>query len=167
MARRTQPTCFAGRSQRAPTDWVREIFFAVALLPTGIKALVATIALSNQGIGETIRRTRGQVSVSAIAGGDRKLAMGMIVVSDLALAAGVASIPGPATDSNDDGWFVWTPNVSDRPAATAVEADVVEFDSKAMRRIEEGFGIAVMVENVSSVASLNVQMAFSFLASRS
>ena len=128
---------------------------------------MATLALSNPGIGETVRRARGSISVSAIAGGDIEVAMGMVVVSDLALAAGSASIPGPITDGSDDGWFVWTPVVSDSPLSTAAEGHVVEFDSKAMRRIEEGFGVAVMVENQSSVVSVNVHLAFSVLASLS
>ena len=34
-------------------------------------------------------------------------ALGFIVVSDLAIAAGAASIPSPGFNGSDDGWFVW------------------------------------------------------------
>jgi len=99
-------------------------------------------------------------------------AVGMIVVNDLAIAAGVASIPGPGTDLDDDGWFVWEPfqlvgEAKDGGAdGSAQEWAGWSFDSKAMRRIEEGFGIAIVCENVNTSNGLEIALAASFLTSR-
>ncbi len=74
------------------------------------KILLGVFVLSNVGIGETVRRTIGNiwvVSDQAAADEVQVGAFGCIVVTDLAAAAGAASIPGPFTDANDDGWFVW------------------------------------------------------------
>ena len=90
----------------------------------------------------------------------------MVVVNDLALAAGAASIPGPFTDASDDGWFVHQFTGGNRPAATAAESTIWEFDSRAMRRVEEGFGIAVMYENASAGAvAIQVTTGFALLSS--
>ena len=140
------------------------------VVPALTKVLISTIVLSNPGIGETIRRVRGFVAVNAVASaaGSRLGALGMVVVSDIALAAGVASIPGPVTERGDDGWFVWQATGGARPAATGTESTIWPFDSKAMRRVEEGFGIAIVFENANAVApSINVEVAMSVLASLS
>ena len=119
-----------------------------------------------------VRRTRGWVHVTSDQSAAAELqlgSLGLVVVSDLALAAGAASIPGPVTDASDDGWFVWQPFVSRQAVSAVLTASagplVFEFDSKAMRRVEEGFGIAVMVENAHATFGLNVECAFSVLTS--
>ena len=152
VPRRGAPRAFRGR-QRAATNWSRSIQNPVVSVPQGTKVLIATMVLSNQGIGETIRRTRGIVQVhsdqsSAVEA--QTGAFGMIVVSDLAIAAGAASIPGPATEAEDDGWFVWQGFVQTGASAPLSNTETgYAFDSKAMRRIEEGFGVAMMIENFS------------------
>ncbi len=94
-------------------------------------------------------------------------AWGLVVVSDLALAAGVASIPGPVTDASDDGWFVWEPLLNRMQSASLLEPRIFEFDSKAMRRVEEGSGIAVVVENASAATGLIFTCGISLLTSLS
>jgi len=82
------------------------------VLPAASKVLLETVVLSNPGINETVRRTRGGVFVSSDQGAAVELqtgAFGAIIVSDTAVAAGVASLPDPVTDASDDGWFVWVP----------------------------------------------------------
>jgi len=97
-------------------------------------------------------------------------AFGMVVVTDLAAAAGAASIPGPVTDANDDGWFVWVPTlqITGGTIGGAPSVGVPQwphlFDSKAMRRVEEGFVIAVMFETLSQGSE--VGFAASLLSSR-
>ena len=146
-----------GARQRQPTNWARSTSATYVAVPAATKVLLAVITLSNPGIGETIRRTRGLISV----GSDQNVAVeaqvgayGMVVVSDLAIAAGAASIPGPITEATDDGWFVWVPFLKRGPSSTALEVINNEFDSKAMRRIEEGFCVAVLVENGSATDGL-------------
>ena len=129
--------------------------------------------LSNPGIGETIRRTLGGVYVTSdqnAAVENQFGAVGMIVVSDLAIAAGAASVPGPFTDSDDDGWFVWQGFSQRLRFGTAVGFDDVgrwyPYDSRGMRRTEEGFGFAVMFENADAVHGIEVGMVISLYATR-
>ncbi len=162
MATRRTPRRMTG-GRRAPTNWARSDFPTTGTflsIAQGTKVLLGTVVLSNPGINETIRRTRGIISWASDQGAaieDQIGAFGMIVVNDLALAAGAASIPGPITDGSDDGWFVWVP-LSSRGSAAAsglIVSVEEQFDSKAMRKVEEGFGVAVMVENASGTAGEN------------
>ncbi len=145
---------------------------ADTVIAFGAKTLIATLTLDNPGIAETIRRTRGVFSISSdqnAAIEDQVGAMGMMVVNDLAIAAGVASLPGPVTDANDDGWFVWVP-FAQRGLAGAgpsnLASETYHFDSKAMRKVEEGFGIVLVVENASAAFGIAFMDAFSLLSSR-
>ncbi len=155
---------------RAPTNWARSEAAVYTVVAAGTKVLLATIVLSNPGINETIRRTRGRFSVHSdqASGGEPQLgALGFIVVNDLAIAAGAASIPGPVTDASDDGWFVWEPFQSfgfNGTVGTLFDRSYM-FDSKAMRRVEEGFTIALMVENANGTTGLNIACGTSLLTS--
>ena len=161
--------------RRAPSTWARLSPASGTVIPAGVKTLLQTIILSNPGIGETVRRTRGLITILS----DQESvvehvtgAIGFVVVSDLALAAGAASIPGPVTDANDDGWFVWEPvsgTTDSDLTSTGTNQPALRFafDSKAMRRVEEGSGIAIMVENASGVHGLLAMVQFSLLTSLS
>ena len=152
---------------RAPTNWARAVSPVYAMVPAATKVLLFTAVLSNPGINETIRRTRGLISIRSVDTGDiqRLGSLGFIVVNDLAAAAGVASMPGPITDGSDDGWFVWQPVLSGKASAAILESEQFEFDSKAMRRIEEGFTIAVIAENAHATLDFEVAIGFSILTS--
>jgi len=151
-------------------SWSRDIAAGFFTIPAATKVLLTTVVLSNPGIGETVRRTRGRALVQSDQGAAQEgqlLALGLIVVSDLALAAGAASIPGPAIDASDDGWFLWEPLLNRMSISTVSEPRHVEFDSKGMRKIQEGFGIAVMVENSSPTFGAIVGCGISILTSLS
>jgi len=140
------------------------------------KVLIASFVNSNPGIGEVVRRSRGRFGVISDQASVTEQcigAIGFVVVSDLALAAGAASIPGPFTDASDDGWFVWegfatvsqfTLAVSNASAAQG--AGLFEFDSKAMRKVPDGFSIAVMAENTTGGGGWEIGMTASVLGSR-
>ncbi len=75
----------------------------------------------------------------------------MIVVNDLAIAAGAASIPGPLTDIGDDAWFIHVPFINrfDFGSNIGFDGQVATqryFDFKSKRIVQDGFGIALMVE---------------------
>ena len=171
MARRIARTGFR-RTKRPGGTWSRLIIEPVAV-PAASKVLASVGLLSNPGIGETIRRTLGGVYVTSdqnAAVENQHGAAGMIVVSDLAIAAGAASIPGPATDSDDDGWFVWQgfsqrllfgTNTGFRDAGRWYP-----YDSRGMRRTEEGFGFAIMFENADPTHGIQVGMVISLYATR-
>ncbi len=140
-------------------------------IPPVSKILLGTITLGNPGIGETVRRTRGIVSIGSDSGAsseDQLGAFGMIAVSDLAITAGVVSIPSPVTEGNDDGWFVWQPFVQAQSnSANSPGSREYPFDSKGMRRIQEGFTIAIVAENSHAVNQLEITFAVAMLTSLS
>ena len=96
------------RGTRKATDW------SASAIQTGSVAIAAaTKALLQTFVpvagGETIIRTRGTFSVASDQAGASELqigALGICIVSDIAAAAGAASIPGPATNAAWGGWFV-------------------------------------------------------------
>ncbi len=155
---------------RQATDWSRFNQTAAVNVAAGTKVLLATFALGNPGISETVRRTRGMIAVSseqAAAIEEQAGAFGLMKVNDIALAAGAASIPGPVTDGSDDAWFVWVPFAQRSIASSGQTISFVyEFDSKAMRTVEEGFGLAVMVENAHATHAFAIQIGMSLLSSR-
>ncbi len=146
-------------------------------LPAASKVLLATVVLSNPGINETVRRTRGQVIVTSDQGSvieEQLGALGAIVVSDTAVGVGVASLPDPVTDASDDGWFVWMPfmqatgfNPTSASIDSAAAKQTYDFDSKAMRRVEEGFTIAFVAANSHATFGLKIGISISILTSLS
>jgi len=170
MAARTRRA--GGFTQRQPgrTDWGRFLTSTPIIIAAGAKSLIATFSLINPGISETVRRTRGTFlgHSSVTTAGDVIGALGFIVVSDLAIAAGAASIPGPVTDASDDGWFVWESTMSHQTGSgtSGAENELIHFDSKAMRTVNDGFTIAVMFENGSAADSIDLSLAVSLLGSR-
>ncbi len=123
------------------------------------KVLLTTLVPTVLGLGETIIRNIGWVHVTSdqaaateYAGG----ALGAIVVTDIAAAAGVASIPGPTTNKDDDGWFLWVPTVSQFTFQSAIGfqsdgGNIFQFDSRGSRRMQEGYNVAFVFENESAV----------------
>ena len=122
----------------------------------GSKAIVGTFVPSNPGIDDVILRTVGMIAIQTddeTAAEEQTGAFGMMIVTDLAVAAGAASIPGPVTDIDNDGWFVHvpfvqstfltgTPNLFLPDLATAYH-----FDSKGKRILQEGETVVLMIEN--------------------
>ena len=162
MPRVRRASGFPQRQNRANRSWAG-IEFEATTAAAGAKVLIGGFTLSNPGIDETILRTRGSVMTAPTtptADHQTHAAWGMIVVNDLAVAAGVASIPGPVTDRGDDGWLVWEPLQATLDFSTAVGKDykagaVFPFDSKAKRIIEEGFQIAIVVENAAAAGTIS------------
>jgi len=160
------------RSGSAPNRaWAK---FEVDAIPvaTGTKILLGGFSLSNQQIDETMLRTRGAAivkpttpSADAIVHG----AWGMMVVSDLAAAAGAASIPGPVTDADHDSWFVWEPLLAAMEFSSAVgihydAGHVFPFDSKAKRIVQEGQQIVIMVESKGTIGTFDISLMFRMLS---
>jgi len=107
----------------------------------------------------TIVRTRGflhvhsdQEAASENYGGS----IGYSVVSDQAVAIGITAVPTPTTDRGSDLFFVyeslWSRLVV-TPAGTGVGAVFIQYDSKAMRKVEDGQDLAVVIETASIVSS--------------
>ena len=109
-------------------------------------------------VAGTVTRTRGEVllQLDPTAADERAVvAMGLIVASENAVAAGFASLPGPHTDASDD-WF-WHSYVT---VTSLAEAGVVEgdglfarvmIDSKAMRKVKASEHVVFVAEVANSV----------------
>ncbi len=74
--------------------------------------------------------------------------MGIAVISDQASAAGVASVPTPITDMASNLWFVYKLLYADESSLTdrTRNGQYASIDSKAMRKVEVGQDVAVVVE---------------------
>jgi len=117
---------------------------------------------------ETVVRIRGHMTVvsdQTVALEDQVGALGMIRVTDRAIAAGIASIPGPVTDGDDDGWFLWLP-IAQVGGLTLDAGGVPPYliDSKAQRIVREGQQLAVVVENASPTAGFSMLLSMRALS---
>ena len=119
----------------------------------------------------TIVRVRGEIWVRSDQDAVNETgfgALGFAVVNDNARAAGAASILGPITNEAADQWFVHqffnAGNVG--PTTGALFGNPwhrYSFDSKAMRKVEEGDAIVVMVENAAVTFSFEFLLKFRLL----
>ena len=148
MARRAAVGRRFARVPRRGVDWTGVVSTSDVSLAASSKLLVATFVLSNPGQMETLTRVRGRISVTGtvpVVG-----ALGMGIFNDVAVGAGIASLPDPVTEIADNFWPLWVPIVS-RSTAEAT----VEFDSKGQRKIEEGNSIALILANANASAAMS------------
>ncbi len=109
--------------------------------------------------GITLVRTRGYFrvvldTVSAASSGFSG-AFGIGLASLAAVTAGIASVPTPITEQEDELWLYWsafsvsgvTATIADGVNAQSVE-HFMEIDSKAMRKFEAGMAMYAAVEVV-------------------
>ncbi len=77
------------------------------------------------------------------------LMWGAAVVSDQAVAAGVGSVPTPNMELGSSLWFAHKTMYNDAVSAVdlTVPGKYFELDSKAMRKVELGSDIVIVVEN--------------------
>jgi len=112
----------------------------------------------------TVVRTRGLLSARSdqlAAAEEWSIRYGHAVVSDQAVAIGVTAIPTPDTDSSSDAWFVFEELygfLSDNVGM--IGRTNVQFDSKAMRKVEDGFDSVSVVESSSASNGVNVKVGF-------
>jgi len=131
--------------------------------------LLGSFTLSNPNIDETVLRTVGSISVNTdqiVATENQIGAFGMIVISNAANAIGVTAVPGPITDIEDDGWFVYVPITQHFQFGDGTGfafTTPLAFNSKAKRITEEGERIALVVEN-ATVHGFNFSMVMRMLS---
>ncbi len=157
---------------RASTGWTRFGTLTATTVAAGTKVLLGF--LTPTVLDLTVRRTRGMFLVTSDQSGtveEQLGAFGIIKVNDLALAAGAASIPGPITDQNDEGWMVHLPivQIGDTvPGGTVARGSTltpVMIDGKAMRKVPEGYNLAIMVENAHATQGFEINFYLAFLSS--
>jgi len=82
----------------------------------------------------------------------QQMAVGACVVSDQAVAIGATAVPTPMTDKDSDAWFVYEGIMNQFLVISAIGAMSSAgtqrvIDSRAMRKVEDGFQIIVVIEN--------------------
>ena len=137
---------------------------STALLFTGFSA--ATLALRPF----TIVRFRGLLSIAsdqAASSEFQQARFGASIVSEESLAIGVTAVPVPVSDADNDMFFVFADLVNRMEVSSAIgiwqNAVVSEFDSRAMRKVEDGQDIALCLETTASSAGIRVSKQGRFL----
>ena len=121
-----------------------------------------------EGNAETLLRSRGEILITgtpAAASDSDIVSLGLIVVSQNALVAGGASLPGPLTDLGADWlWHGFVPldagadaSLIDPGATTYIHR--LSIDSKAMRRIPSDRAVVLMAQLESGDFSAVVMQA--------
>ena len=103
----------------------------------------------------TVVRLRGYLSIESdqtAAAEFQALNFGAAVVSDQAVAIGITAVPTPTTDMGSDAWFAYETLMSSMNAGAGdgqLRSVQKDYDSKAMRRTEDGFQVIFVVESGS------------------
>ncbi len=102
----------------------------------------------------TIIRTRGIIGVRSDQSGATESFIGdlaMSVVTNQATLVGVTAVPTPLTDKGSDMFFVYEQVISRFQQGDAtgqmLNMTSIQYDSKAMRRVNDDQDLAVVVEN--------------------
>ena len=146
------------RRARRRTSWEDGPGGTASLIRTGAGATFLGSAITPIVPALTAVRLRGEfqifLSVST-AGGGMSGAVGIGIASLAAVTAGIASVPTPTTEADNDNWLwhrffyvrsagVITPVADSNGGVSAVFR--VEIDSKAMRKFTDGESIYAAVE---------------------
>ena len=94
-------------------------------------------------------------------------ALGAQVVSEKAVATGVTALPDPITQEADDRWFLYKAVHGQITFADATgfanTTERYDFDSRAMRKVEDGEDVAFMIANASAGDGLVFVLKFRML----
>ena len=154
-----------GGSMRRETLWVGIPLVNTTLATGGNRALVragnaAFLALRPL----TVIREHLHVSIQSdqvVATEDQQVAVGNCVVTDQAVAIGVTAVPNPAIDLGSDAWSLWAFLQASFLFHTASGSSPQfntwkDIDSKAMRKVEEGFDFIEVVESEGTSDGLTI-----------
>ncbi len=133
-------------SQRAPTSWAGACFEQIDL-PADSKVILGSFVPLAGFAHETAVRVVGSWAANPTAIGC--VAIGLCVVTDRAFTAGIASMPDPITDIGDDIWMF----IDALAVPAAVASEQRRFDSRAMRRVEEGNRLVLIAAQTSAAVT--------------
>ncbi len=162
-ARRSGLVLRGGTNRRA-TTWIP--LEAGRAVMGGAQTAILVAALSAGALALrpfTIVRTRGfwhvrsdQVAATEVYG----CSLGKCVVSDQAVAIGVTAVPTPDTDMGSELWFVHESMYSEifvgaAPSQIGDNGLSSQYDSRAMRKVEEGQDVITVMETGTALASVS------------
>ena len=154
---------------RRSTQWI------ASTAETAVSTLAAASVVLDQSFAfaepATVIRIRGQLwirSDTLSASEEPFGAIGMAVVTDQALAIGVTAVPTPITDQSSDNWFLWQPFAQSIAFLDATGMNFnrfaqFELESKAMRKVDDGKAVVVVLENASAAHGMVYLMEFRML----
>jgi len=158
----------AVRGVRRKTRWGSTVSTSVTTIAAATNVLfarftAATLA-SELGAPFTVIRERGEFnffSDQKVATESQLGAIGFAVVSEQAAAAGAASVPGPITNADWDGWYAWAPILGRYEIESAVGFEShfghpLMLDSKAMRKVNDNESLVIMVENAHATHGFTI-----------
>ncbi len=144
---------------RSPTGWAALEATATGLL-VNTKVLLASFVPSSPVSHVTPIRIVGAVHYDTAAAAIGVFAIGAGVFSDTAVAAGVASLPDPLTDAEDDIWMFF--KAMPYPAA-GNNSGLLTFDGRAARKVEPGMQLAFILANSTTGSSVTSSWMFRIL----
>ncbi len=163
-ARRSGLVLRGGKNVRE-TIWTATSLQISATIATGSTAVVLTTL--SAGILAlrpfTIVRTRGVWSIvtdQTAALENQILGLGMAVITDQASAIGVTAVPTPGADADSDAFYVYEVLYQRNILAGEQPMRFAQFDSKAMRKVEDGFDTNAVVETGASSNGVKVELQF-------
>ena len=145
------------RGTRSPTGWAGGA--TENTLASGTKAIVLSFTSSGLASHDTVVRIVGSISGAADAVVNGQFVLGAGVFADNAVAAGVAFLPDPLTDVNDDLWTM----IRSVPYIGS-QVREFEFDSRGMRKVEEGQQLVFIGANSASGANFKFSVYLRLLA---
>ena len=149
-------------SAKRQVQWVGHADQGYVSVASGAKVLIESFSPEASNMTRpTIVRSRGAVSHRFAAVTADVAYVGSIgwgIVSEDAFAAGVASIPGPESDPDWSGWYVWrsfaeTFEFNDATGGLYTSR-TIEIDSKAMRKMGTNERLVVVAESQSGAFSI-------------
>jgi len=162
-----------GRVARRETLWIGGVdngFFTG--LGAGATVLFGSLNAAALALRPfTVVRTRGILSVQTDQTANSEegaLAFGAAIVSDQASAIGITAVPTPITDQSSDLFFTfqfahWGILVSSAVGIVSPTITSYAFDSKAMRKVEDGDDLVQVLENESSTAGCQFKLSLRHL----
>ena len=158
QGQRRKSSWFAGPDETAATT--------VAAGSADLQSVLNAVGLQYRPF--TIVRTVGQIFISSdqAAGGELfHGAFGLAVVSEQAAAAGTGSLPTPITEQGSEFWLLYQLVVAQgfQAAGESASYQVFNFDSRAMRKVDEGQTVVSVFENGSGSAGIDYLARFRYL----
>ena len=157
-SRRSGFTTRGGRSVRESL-WFDGPVFNTNMGAASTAVLVSSLSAAALALRPfTVVRTRGSMFLETdqqAASEFYQAAIGCCVVSDQAVAIGVTAVPTPFTDQSSDLWYVYEVLMGKLRVGTPSPVELFEsgifkdYDSKAMRKVEEGQDLIAVIETSS------------------
>ncbi len=153
-------------SRRHQFEWWRAEFDETVIAAASTKALVVGIAAVT-GLDVTIERQYLSVLMTSASTADTNgfLALGSVIVSSDAFAAGAASVPGPVTDK-DSPWVLHQNVITQNEFSSGVgfeKTAMSMFESKARRRMTNNELLALVLETDALSDAVTVRTGWSGL----